>query len=217
MSTWCSRAVNRSFPSFLAACRTRSNPFSPFPRLGVRHWLGRSMFSSVFGLPSTASLGGRPLAFGCFVGTMPQYDSPEPFMWGLLLIAFSHRPAIFRSRAALGSLGSRTWSFYACSGPSTPQGLSVLALAHTALLTSGLPDAVVPLIWRFRSSIPGLHIPLSNASSAASRPPSHDSGPGWFAIPFLYDSSIHYSTSVYPDAIRALARSRRAQMGTLTN
>ena len=33
--------------------------------------------------------------------------------------------------------------------------------------------------------IPSLPIPLSNASSAASRPPSHGSGPGWFATPFL--------------------------------
>ena len=56
---------------------------------------------------------------------------------------------------------------------------------------------------RFRSSIPSPHIPLSNASSAASRPPSHDSGTGWFAIPFLNDSHIHYSTPVYPDAIQA--------------
>src|SRR6516164_3415860 len=43
---------------------------------------------------------------------------------------------------------------------------------------------------------------MSNASSAASRLPSHGSGPGWFATPFLYDSHIHCSTPVYPDAIR---------------
>src|SRR5215475_9214694 len=47
------------------------------------------------------------------------------------------------------------------------------------------------------------HIPLSNASSAASRPPSHGSGPGWFAIPYLYDFFHHCSTPVYPDAIPA--------------
>src|SRR5258706_16434702 len=46
-------------------------------------------------------------------------------------------------------------------------------------------------------------MPLSNASSAASRPPSHGSGSGWFATPFLYDSFIHYFTPVYPDAIHA--------------
>jgi hypothetical protein len=46
------------------------------------------------------------------------------------------------------------------------------------------------------------HIPLSNASSAASRPPSHGSGPGWFAIPCLYDFFHHCSMPVYPDAIQ---------------
>jgi hypothetical protein len=43
-----------------------------------------------------------------------------------------------------------------------------------------------------------------NASMAASRLATHDSGSGWFAKPFLYDSSIHYSTPVYPGALRIL-------------
>ena len=64
-----------------------------------------------------------------------------------------------------------------------------------------------------RSSLPSLYIPLSNASSAASRLPSHGSGPGWFATPFLYDSHIHYSTPVYPDAIRPTADSRASSCG----
>jgi hypothetical protein len=51
--------------------------------------------------------------------------------------------------------------------------------------------------------LPSLHMPLSNASSAASRSCSHGSGSGWFAIPFLYGSCIHYFTPVYPDAIHA--------------
>ncbi|MGO4881249.1 MAG: hypothetical protein ACLP59_10545, partial [Bryobacteraceae bacterium] len=42
-----------------------------------------------------------------------------------------------------------------------------------------------------------------NASSASLPPPSHGSGSGWFATPFLYDSFIHYFTPVYPDAIQA--------------
>ncbi|SPE24116.1 hypothetical protein SBA3_1060006 [Candidatus Sulfopaludibacter sp. SbA3] len=61
--------------------------------------------------------------------------------------------------------------------------------------------------WLFRSSstsgIPSLHVPLPNASSAALRLPSHASGSGWFATPFLPDSFIHCFTPVYPDAIRA--------------
>jgi hypothetical protein len=86
-------------------------------------------------------------------------------------------------------------------GSLTPQGREALALSHLALLRSGLLDAVRSLIRRFRSSIPSPHMPLSNASSAASRPPSHGSGPGWFAIPYLYDFFHHCSTPVYPDAI----------------
>jgi hypothetical protein len=60
----------------------------------------------------------------------------------------------------------------------------------------------------FRSSIPSLHRPLSDASSAASRPPSHGSEPEWFAIPSLYDSFIRYFMPVYPGAIRTQRRPR---------
>src|ERR1039458_9173332 len=38
--------------------------------------------------------------------------------------------------------------------------------------------------------------------AAAARLPSHGSGPGWFAIPSLYDSCIRYSMPVYPGAIQ---------------
>jgi acyl-CoA reductase-like NAD-dependent aldehyde dehydrogenase len=38
----------------------------------------------------------------------------------------------------------------------------------------------------------------------ALRPATHDSGSGWFATPFLYDSFIHNSTPVYPGALRTL-------------
>jgi hypothetical protein len=34
----------------------------------------------------------------------------------------------------------------------------------------------------------------------------HDSGPGWFATPFPYDSFIHNSTPVYPGALNALRK-----------
>src|SRR6516162_4406959 len=159
------------------------------------------MFSLVSVLPSTTSAGGLPLLFGCFAGTIPLYDSPPPYMWVLWLIAFSHRAAAFPPRTVTGPLGSRAWSFYVCVGSSTPQGREALALPHLALLRSGREDAVRSLIHRFRSSISRPHIPLSNASSAASRPPSHGSGPGRFAIPYLCDFFHHCSTPVYPDAI----------------
>ena len=94
MLTWCSRAVNFSFSFFLAASRTRSSPFGLLSRLGVRPGLGCRVFSLVCGLPSTTSAGDFSLLFGCFVGNMPQYDSPSPFMRDLPLIAFSLRPAL---------------------------------------------------------------------------------------------------------------------------
>ena len=43
-----------------------------------------------------------------------------------------------------------------------------------------------------------------NASMAALRLATHDSGSGWFATPFPYDSFIHYSTPVYPGALDRL-------------
>ena len=64
------------FPSFRAASRTRSSPLGPLSQLCVWHGLGCGVFSLVSGLPSTASSDGRPPLFGCFVGTMPLYDSP---------------------------------------------------------------------------------------------------------------------------------------------
>src|SRR5208283_5479562 len=40
-----------------------------------------------------------------------------------------------------------------------------------------------------------------NASPAALRLHSHDSGSGWFAIPFLWDSFLPCSMPVYPGAL----------------
>ena len=54
-------------------------------------------------------------------------------------------------------------------------------------------------------------MPLSHASSAASRPPSQGWGPGWLATPSLYDSFIRDSMPVYPGAIQSCARSAPAR------
>src|SRR5450755_2301192 len=48
-----------------------------------------------------------------------------------------------------------------------------------------------------------------NASMAASRLATHDSGSRWLAMPFLYDSFIHYSTPVYPGARHGLLRQQK--------
>ena len=107
MLTWCSRAVNFSFLSFLAASRTRSSPLGLLSRLGVRPRLGCCVFSLVCGLFSTASAGVSLLLFGCFVDTTPPYDSPPPCVRDLPLIAFSLRPTILLGGRRTGSPGSR--------------------------------------------------------------------------------------------------------------
>jgi hypothetical protein len=49
-----------------------------------------------------------------------------------------------------------------------------------------VPDPMGTPEQGFRSSMPCLQIPLSNASSAALQLHSHGSGPEWFAGPSLY-------------------------------
>ena len=77
----------------------------------------------------------------------------------------------------------------------------VLACAHPSVLPSammndvGTPVAIISQL----HTLPAL--PPVNASMAASRLATHDSGPGWLATPFLYDSFIHNSTPVYPGAL----------------
>src|SRR5580692_5596938 len=124
-------------------------------------------------------------------------------MSDLPLIAFSPRPAHYlrRPRNLPVLAFPEGPSFPACMGSSAPRSHARLAISRTVLLPSGLPDAVGSP----HRKISELHTrptaPLSNASSAALRLPSHGSGPGWFAMLSLYDSFIRYSMSVYPGAI----------------
>src|SRR5579863_1782120 len=56
-----------------------------------------------------------------------------------------------------------------------------------------------------------------NASMAASRLATHDSGSGWLAMPFLCDSFIHYSTPVLSRrTTRAASLSRGSPVPRLT-
>src|SRR6202022_2044973 len=52
---WVRSAGSRSFPSSLAAVRTRSSPGDTLARLGVRRVLARPVFSSAPSLGSTSS------------------------------------------------------------------------------------------------------------------------------------------------------------------
>src|SRR5713101_5959109 len=82
--------------------------------------------------------------------------------------------------------------------------LRMLAIAHPSVLPSamrndvGTPVAIISQLNTQPACAP------VNASPAALRLPTHDSGPGWLATPFLCDSFIHNSTPVYPGAPRIL-------------
>ena len=74
--------------------------------------------------------------------------------------------------------------------------LRMLAMAHPPVLPSamrndvGTPVAIISQLNTRPACAP------VNASMAALRLATHDSGPGWIATPFLYDSFIHNSTPV---------------------
>jgi hypothetical protein len=80
----------------------------------------------------------------------------------------------------------------------------MLALAHPLVLPSamlndvGIPIAIISQLNTLPACTP------VNASMAALRLATHDSGPGWIATPFPYDSFIHNSTPVYPGALSSL-------------
>ncbi len=58
----------------------------------------------------------------------------------------------------------------------------------------GAPDALISQLDILPACAP------ANASRSASQLAAHGAGSGWLAMPFLYDSFIHYSTPVYPGA-----------------
>ena len=80
----------------------------------------------------------------------------------------------------------------------------MLAITHPQVLPSamlnalGTPVAIISQLNTLPACAP------VNASMAALRLATHDSGSGRFATPFLYDSFIHYSTPVYPGAHHGL-------------
>jgi hypothetical protein len=75
-----------------------------------------------------------------------------------------------------------------------------LAIAPAAVWPSvswydvGTPDAIISQLNTLPACAP------VNASVAALRLATHDSGSGWAATPFLCDAFIHDSTPVYPGA-----------------
>src|SRR5437867_3900356 len=177
-------------PAFPARCPARVRPWHVL--LGQR--------------PSLHTLRRRPAVF---VRMLRQYYAavrlPAAVHEGLI----AHRvlpPA--RRLATTGDNGASRFSrmeFLCMLGVFDSAGLRharAIACSHRRLPCCLTPSA--PRNAGFRSSILSLQIPLSNASSAALRPPPHGSGPGWFATPSLYDSLIRYSMPVYLGAIQAV-------------
>src|SRR2546427_1985257 len=80
---------------------------------------------------------------------------------------------------------------------------SMLAIPHSSVLPSARWNGVGALISDlFHGSITLPACSPVNASRAALRLPAHDSGPGWLATPYLYDSCIRDFTPVYPGALQ---------------
>ncbi len=90
--------------------------------------------------------------------------------------------------------------------------LRMLAITHPPMLPSamlndvGTPVAIISQLYTLPACTP------VNASMAASRPTTHDSGPGWIATPFPCDSFIHNSTPVYPGALSSLLECHGAHL-----
>jgi hypothetical protein len=106
--TWCSRAVNRNFPSFFAACRTRSSPLGPL-------------------LPARCPV--RVRLFRVLLGQRPSLHNLLAALPGLRSTASSVlcRCTTPRCRAS-GSYSSSPSPSVPCpTGHGRPRGLSVLA------------------------------------------------------------------------------------------
>src|SRR6266852_2514283 len=90
--------------------------------------------------------------------------------------------------------------------------LRMLAIAHPSVLPSamrndvGTPVAIISQLNTQPACAP------VNASPTALQLPTHDSGSGWLATPFLCDSFIYNSTPVYPGALRNLLGESRDLM-----
>ena len=75
-----------------------------------------------------------------------------------------------------------------------------LAMASASVWPSASEHCVGARNEFFHGSIPSPPVPLSTLRPAASRPPTHDSGSGWIATPFLCGSFIRSFPPVYPGA-----------------
>jgi hypothetical protein len=134
-----------------------------------------------------------------------EYDSPPPFVWALSAFGFlppvlqlsaedSHGVSRFSRMVFLDVLG-----VFDSAGPTSH---SRLRAPSCCLPGRSTPSA--PWISVFGAQWPARLYPCPTLQVRPCGPPSHGSGPRWVATPFLYDSCIHNTTPVYPDAIRTI-------------
>ncbi len=157
MFTWCSRAVNCSFPSFFAALRTRSSPFGPLDWLSVQHGLSWSAFSLVNSLPSTTSAGGFPLLFGCFAEYYAAVRLPAAVPVGLIAHRFlptGPPPFDCGRQRGLPVLAQYGVSRKCMPGVYDSAGLRRARIARAASWPSGFSDTVGSRIEDFGAQYP---------------------------------------------------------------
>lgn len=157
-------------------------------------------------LPLAARLPSRPSAdagleaaplFGSFIGTTQASDFSPAWMSGVWPLAFPEPPAA-KCAAGAGEISQflfrellRMHRVYDRVGLVEGSRVAPSLMWPSASLNGvGAPDCLISRLngWPALSPV--------NASMTTSRSPPHDSGPGWFAIPFLCRTFINYSLTV---------------------
>jgi len=162
------------------------------------------MFSLVRSLSSTPSAGGRPPLFRRFAGTCEAVRLPIHVHVGLMAHGLSPTgpPRLgFGREWGLSVLAHgvsiRRW------GLRLRGAFQGLAMATPSVLPSVCSTTSAPRTGMISELNTQPACAPVNASTSALRRTSHEAGSGWIANPFLCDSFIRNSMSVYPDAIRA--------------
>ena len=135
--------------------------------------------------------------FGSFIGTTQASDFSPAWMSGLRPSAFPDPPTV-NCPAGTGEISQflfrellRMLRVYDRVGLVEGSRVAPPPMWPSASLNSvGAPDCLISRLngWPALSPV--------NASTTPSRAPPHDSGPGWFAIPFLCRTFINYSLTV---------------------
>jgi hypothetical protein len=187
--------VNRSFPSSLAAVRTRSSPGGTLTRLGVRRVLARPVFSLAppFAPPTPAPVARRrsPASQLLWRG-LTSHARASPASAHHLPDADQGATALARREISRFPDKERTHMLGSTTAPGRP-GARDDAPGHVAFRSKhsvGDPGVVFS-----RLNTQPMRTPV-NASPTPSRVSAHDSGTVWFARPSLGETCTLYSLPV---------------------